>query len=253
VTRLREQGAAWSEADLLRLLRIAAEAHWPMRDSPQPIVHLEAAVMQMVTLEPAESVATLIARLEALEARLAGSGGGARGPASAAPASPARSAMPPRAQAPAIPVERARAAAPPAAAPAPKPAGGASVALAEDASTDETIAISWRATVEAVNGRKRMLGAFLEESRLQGISGDALLLAMDDLHRAVVDIAEHRAIVREEIARVFGRPLDLRCVPPQGERPKLPSADDVKPMIDRAIEFFDGEVLERPGRGDRST
>ena len=63
--RLRAQGREWSEADVLRLLRIAAECQWPMRDSPQPVVHLEAAVLQMATLEPAESIATLIERLEA--------------------------------------------------------------------------------------------------------------------------------------------------------------------------------------------
>ncbi len=70
--RLKAQGAAWSEADLLRLVRIAAEAQWPMRDSPQPVVHLEAAVLQMATLERAESVAMLLERLDALEQRLAG-------------------------------------------------------------------------------------------------------------------------------------------------------------------------------------
>src|SRR5580765_8205397 len=40
IDRLAAQGAAWSETDLLRLVRIAAECLWPMRDSPQPIVHL---------------------------------------------------------------------------------------------------------------------------------------------------------------------------------------------------------------------
>jgi hypothetical protein len=77
---------------------------------------------------------------------------------------------------------------------------------------------------------------------------------MDDLHRAVVDAGEHRLIVREELGRAFGRPMDLRCTPlDDAERPRPASVSDVKPMIDRAIEFFDGEVLSPPGRGDRST
>src|SRR6185436_18480504 len=74
LARLKQQGEAWADTDLLRLMRLAAECQWPMRDSPQPLVHLEAAVLQMATLEPAESVAALIARLEALEKRLAGGG-----------------------------------------------------------------------------------------------------------------------------------------------------------------------------------
>jgi hypothetical protein len=112
----------------------------------------------------------------------------------------------------------------------------------------------WKLTITAVNGRKRMLGAFLEESRLVGVAGGALVLAMDDLHRAVVDAAEHRAIVREELANVFGQPLDLKCAPlAAGHGPKRPSAADVQPNIDRAIAHFDGEVIDRGGRGDRST
>ena len=112
----------------------------------------------------------------------------------------------------------------------------------------------WKQTIGRVNARKRMLGAFLEESLYQGLAGDTLVLAMDDLHRAVVDVAEHHALVCEELGRVFGRPLGLRCVPlPDGAAPKRLSVDDVKPMIDRAIQMFDGEVMDRRDRGgDRS-
>ncbi len=72
LTRLQQQGEGWADADLLRLMRIAAECQWPMRDSPQPLVHLEAAVLQMATLETAESIAVLLERLEQLERRLGG-------------------------------------------------------------------------------------------------------------------------------------------------------------------------------------
>lgn len=295
LARLREQGAEWSEADLLRLLRIAAECQWPMRDSPQPIVHLEAAVLQMATIEPAEGIATLLERLEALEKRLSGAPG-ASGAASApaAPAPRSRAASGPRASAdtagfvaprlsPPAPAGPAPSAAPPAgfspprastpaaaAPPAPPRAGwspptasatdtgpvaGATTVAAPDepAEIDATVETRWKLTITAVNGRKRMLGAFLEESRLVGLAGGALVLAMDDLHRAVVDVAEHRAIVHEELANVFGHALELKCAPlAAGQAPRRPSAADVQPNIDRAIAYFDGEVLDRGGRGDRS-
>ena len=38
-----------------------------------------------------------------------------------------------------------------------------------------------------------------------------------------------------------------------GEGPKRPKVADVHPNIDRAIRYFDGEVLDRGGRGDRTT
>jgi hypothetical protein len=73
---------------------------------------------------------------------------------------------------------------------------------------------------------------------------------MDDLHRAVVDEKENRAIVAEELTRAFARALDLRCAPldaaEQAER--RPTAESVKPMIDRAIAWFEGDIIERGSR-----
>src|SRR6185369_5977431 len=235
LAQLKQQGEGWADTDLLRLMRLAAEAQWPMRDSPQPLVHLEAAVLQMATLEPAESVAALIARLEALEKRLAGSPAAASAPRTAA--APARSAapgarthgfaapasMPALGAAPAVPspgFTPPRASEPVAPRPVPTATPRAAftpaamstpAAIADDVTLDEGVATAWKQTIARVNERKRMLGAFLEEIRLVGVAGDALVLAMDDLHRSVIDSSEHRPIVHEELARAFGRPIEFRC------------------------------------------
>jgi hypothetical protein len=102
----------------------------------------------------------------------------------------------------------------------------------------------------AINGRKRMLGAFLEESRLLGLAGTGLVLAMDELHRAVVEEKDNRALIAEEVQRAFGRALLVRCHTGAGPvaRPQPPSVDDVQPMVDQAIAFFEGEIVEKNGR-----
>jgi DNA polymerase-3 subunit gamma/tau len=280
LAQLKQQGEGWADTDLLRLMRLAAEAQWPMRDSPQPLVHLEAAVLQMATLEPAESVAALIARLEALEKRLAGSPAAAGAPRTAAaparsaapgarthgfaapasmpalgaaPATPATGFTPPRASEPMaprpVPTATPRAPFTPAAMSTP-------AAIADDVTLDDGVASAWKQTIARVNERKRMLGAFLEEIRLVGVAGDALVLAMDDLHRSVIDSSEHRPIVHEELARAFGRPIEFRCTAGEPVTPaqRAAQADSLKPMIDRAMEVFDGEVIDRAGRGgERST
>ncbi len=104
----------------------------------------------------------------------------------------------------------------------------------------------WRQTLAGVNSKKRMLGAFLEESRFAGVADDAVLLAMDDLHAAVVHEKDNRALLAEELARAFGRPMDVRRAIGEApaEAPRPPANDDVKPLVDRAIEFFDGEVID---------
>jgi DNA polymerase-3 subunit gamma/tau len=256
LSRLARQGEGWSDTDLLRLMRLAAECQWPMRDSPQPLVHLEAAVLQMATLEPAETVGALLERLESLERRLAGAGGtsggstGSGGSPRATP--PARSAPPPPSRsAPADPA-RTRSAAGPS---RPQASATAVADPPADVERDGEIESAWTRTVAAVNARKRMLGAFLEESRLVGLAGGSLVLSMDHLHRSVVDAPEHRAMVCEEMARAFGRPLELRCSVVEGvtQATQVAKADSLKPLIERAMEVFDGEVIDRGGRGgDRS-
>ncbi|MEO5988591.1 MAG: DNA polymerase III subunit gamma/tau [Candidatus Eisenbacteria bacterium] len=239
LARLAAQGNDWSEADLLRLMRIAAECQWPMRDSPQPLVHLEAALMQMATLEASETLAALLDRLEGLERKLGGA------PAAPRPAPPAAARpVPPSAPRPVPPAPRR-----PAATQAPAP--GVPYPGIE---LDGTIEAQWRTAVAAVNKQKRMIGAFLEESRLKGVSGNVVLLATDTLHRAVVDVPENLAMINEELQRAFGRPLELRCVAlTPGDAAKRPSVADVQPRIDRAIEFFDGEVIDRDKRGGDRT
>ena len=324
--RLKKQGESWSENDLLRLLKLASEAPWPMRDSPQPLIHLEAAVLQMATLEPGETLAEIIEKLESLEKRLAGSpappaapgghtapatggarwtgaapGGGARAsnavpgftpptasgfappatpraqapPAAPRTATPAPGFMPntppfvpptgPRAAAPAAPPTAAvLPGGPRAAAPAATPAAavwpGLSVAAPAPVATldvqverTEEHERLWLATLEGINARKRMLGAFLEESRFVGLTADAVVVAMDDLHRTVIQEAANRTLVTDELKRAFGRALDLRLAPLGADAPRRRAVlEDVAPMVERAIEFFQGDVIE-PGRGGERT
>jgi len=104
----------------------------------------------------------------------------------------------------------------------------------------------WREVVAATNLRKRMLGAFLEESRFVGLAEGKIVIAMDDLHRTVVDEKENRAIVMAEIGRAFGSALELRCAPlaEAGLEPASPTDD--RPLVDQAIAWFQGDPIERP-------
>jgi hypothetical protein len=117
-----------------------------------------------------------------------------------------------------------------------------------DVALDDVVTDTWQRTITFVNGRKRMLGAFLEESSLVGVAGDVLVLGMDDLHRSVIDTGEHRPMVLEELARAFGRTMDLRCVAGEAKsvtRRTSSTAESMKPMIDKAMQMFDGEIIEK--------
>jgi DNA polymerase-3 subunit gamma/tau len=268
----------------------------------------------MATLEPGETLARLLARIEALEGRLGGGDGGApggssaggtraggarapvaggvrsaaaegpvrsAGPASAYPSAPPGPPFPSRgtgapsgaparltppgagfARMPETPAaaSRSEAAAPDPAVAGPQTAGaGATLgatrvaagaaaldepAYERDDATDEI----WRDAIRGVNGTKRMLGAFLEESLFLGLAGETLVLAMDDLHRTVVEEKENRALLATEVRRAFGRPLTVRCVPPVGDGQQRAAPADVRPLVDQAIAWFQGDVIERTAR-----
>jgi len=292
--RLIEQGKSWSENDLLRLLRLASEAALPMRDSPQPLIHLEAAVLQMATLESGETLAALLERLDALEKRLGGaggapaggpSGGAARGatPSSSAPSrgagapvAPVRGATPargfgpvggePRASYAPVATSVPRPFSPPPPAPSPvasfasattspttasSATASSATAVADEAQNSPEMEARWRDVLSGINGRKRMLGAFLEACRFVGCGGNLVWVAMDDLHRVVVEEQENRALIGEEIRRAFGDMHALHCVSGAGASEiARQAAQDLKPLVDQAIAWFDGEVIERTKRGE---
>ena len=72
------------------------------------------------------------------------------------------------------------------------------------------------------------------------------MLAMDDLHRTVVEEKENRAIVVAEIVRAFGTPLELRCAPLAEAGLEAPTPTDYRPLVDQAIAWFQGDPIERP-------
>ena len=241
VARLKAQGGAWSQDDLLRLLKLASEAPFPMRDSPQPLIHIEAAVVQMATLEPGDTLAELLQRLESLERRLAGGQPEAPAASPTRPGAPVAGGAAPRNAAPAP----AAAAAAPRVEPAPgiPPLSAATATLERD----ERVEACWREAIAATNLKKRMLGAFLEESRLVGLGNGELVVAMDDLHRTVVEEKENRALVVEAIARAFNRPLGLKVAPLAAAGLTPPAPVDYRPLVDQAIAWFQGDPIERPG------
>jgi len=129
------------------------------------------------------------------------SAGAARASAPAIVAAPAPAVV---ASAPAVVVAPAPAvivASPPAVVAVSAPATVAAVAAgpatamldAPEAPADRTATASWDAVVTAVNAKKRMLGAFLQACQFSGVTDTHVILAMDDLHRAVVDEKENRA------------------------------------------------------------
>ena len=184
--RLLKQGAEHDTADLLRLMRIVTEALFSMRDSAQPLTHLETAVVEMALLEPGVRLNQILDRLGG------GEGGGARPVA------------PPKAVARA-PEPRRRADTPP----APSRVVTAPAPIAHTDSDWDGPGL-WERVVTEVKDRKLMVGVFLAESRRAGWEGTTLRLAADEVHRSLLEARENRELLGEVMTRVYGRSLSIR-------------------------------------------
>ncbi|WP_143536951.1 DNA polymerase III subunit gamma/tau, partial [Rubricoccus marinus] len=126
--RYAQAAGAWAEADLLHLLMLVEQCASDLRDSRQPRLVVELALVKMATLERAAKLDVLLDRLRRIESALAGGASLPTGPASGG-AAPAQLAS--GASASSAPAVQALASAPAASAPAAPQAPPASSAPAQ--------------------------------------------------------------------------------------------------------------------------
>ncbi|WP_224958860.1 DNA polymerase III subunit gamma/tau [Geomonas subterranea] len=257
---LRGLGAGAGQQELQRHLAILLKAEAEMAHAGFPRLILEMALMKMATMAPAIPVQELLTRLDALEK---GAPPAARPAHPAHPAPPARPAAAPVAAAP----HPARDPAPAphhAAAPASRPAA-APQAVPAASFASGTAADLWGGFVQAVKGKKPMLGGALEEvypvKVAQGILEIGCLQGSFQLTRLQdpEQINELKSLAQAH----FGVPTQVKVValnaPPTDAAPTLSekkSLEDAErkavlrreaeehPLVAAAVEMFDGEIAE---------
>jgi hypothetical protein len=229
------------------MLSLLLEMRGQLRRAEAPRVLLEVCLVELCTLPTAADVGGLIARLEALEARL----GGAPGLAHAKPAQ-------------ATPEGRSAEAAPTARRPAPQPPVERAVAIEPAGEGDA--AVRWRQVVDRVKERKLLLGTCLEEGLFLGAAGSVVRVALSPehaFHRAMLEMKENREILNQEFERLYGRGATLVCVGTdqavagagyqvRSPKPAAEGDEEAGPepategLVQRIVDLFDGEIL-KPG------
>jgi DNA polymerase-3 subunit gamma/tau len=280
IAELRELAERADAARLRRMFRALVKEQEDLAFAPEPFAVLEMTLVRLATLAPGDEVARLLARLDALERRLAGGPGEPAGPTGGAPpASPERSgpAAGPgrRAPRPAGPRSAEPAVAPPAPAeldaagpetPAAGPSARAPLPPAEDEaasasdSTEAPLALVFDRLRALAREENRGLYAVLDEGRLLERSGDRLRIALP------AGFAARRLTGRLDglealCERIFGRrprieiELEESADASAGKRPPGPPADSDlarrrrqdalnHPGVNDAIDVLGGEILE---------
>jgi DNA polymerase-3 subunit gamma/tau len=243
--RLAEQASRVPGSSLVRLLDLLAEALRTVKDGADARTRLEAALVKAASPEVDPAARALMARVERLEAALAGA---ASPPAASAPALPER----PRAEQPGPEV--------PPAAPAPTPPSPPSTTQAPEqapvptatatavaAEPDlDSVRILWPAVLDAVRVDNGLLAACLAEAHPVEVRGREVVVAFaehDTFNRRMADGREHRAAVDDALRDLAGSAL--RVVFELREREEAsavqpPSEDE---LVARFKTEFDAEEI----------
>jgi DNA polymerase III subunit gamma/tau len=245
--RLIEQARRIPGQSLVRLLDLLAEALRTVKDGADARTRLEAALVKAAAPQMDPASRALTARIERLEAALAGGGA----PAPAGPMTPVERAAP----APERPAPAERAAPLPAAEPRAEQTAEAPVAVAEP--TLDSVRSLWPAVLETLRADKGALAASLSEAQPVDVRGNQMIVAFDEsdtFNRRVADSPPHRAAVEEALRDLAGRPLrvsyELRDLGNGDDEPP-PSEDEIVNRFKRA---FDAEEIvpdDEPESDDR--
>jgi DNA polymerase III subunit gamma/tau len=247
--RLSEQASRVPGSSLVRLLDLLAEALRTVKDGADARTRLEAALVKAAAPEVDPAARALMARVERLEAALAGAG------AAAAPPRPEQPrAEQPRAEAPAAaptpPAPEPTPPSPPSTAqepePAPQPTQSATATAVADLPDLDALRTLWPAVLDAVRADNGLLAACLAEAHPVEVRGREVIVAFaehDTFNRRMADGREHRAAVDDALRGLAGSALrvvyELRELDERSEA-QPPSEDE---LVARFKTEFDAEEI----------
>ncbi len=244
--RLFAQARQLAGTDVVRLLDLVSAALEATANGAQPRIQLELVLIKATAPEVDPSTAALLARIERLEAALAG-----KAPAPAARPVPAAPSPPaPKAAEPPPPPSAPADAGPPAT--AQKQAAAPAAAPQESNGEPElqTVAACWPAVIDVVRQDNQMLAALLADARPVALHNQDVTVAFPSGKAFLKRKAEqddYRRATAEALRAVVGTPLVLRYELRDELEPDEPDAGAIshEDLVKRLVEEFDAqEVLD---------
>jgi len=280
---LRAQSGRLSAAAIVQKLRVMTTAEAEARQTTQPRIALELALLRLARPDVDPTLDGLAARVEALERRddrtgiqapaapssaeapaapPASSGTTQGGRAASRPSAPRRStprgAVEDTVAEGAAEIEEARPRRPESRPPratapaAPRGTGGASGTVVEPGVSFEILLARWREVMDEVKQRTRTVHAFLLEGRPREVSGSEVLLGVRHrFHMESLQDTKSRRVVEDALARVFGAPLRVRFAlddapeaPAEAEPANEPPVAAGDMLVAEAVRRFGNPVQE---------
>jgi DNA polymerase III subunit gamma/tau len=239
--RLLTQAQGLAGTDIVRLLDLVSAALEATANGAEPRIQLELILVKATAPEVDPSAAALLARIERLEAALAGERP-APTPVPAPAPQPKSNGGHPEAAAPTAPAPQTASQEPPPGAPQ-RPAGPPEL---------ETVTACWPAVIKLLNENNQLLASSLAAARPVSLNDEALTLAFPTdkqfyLRKAEQD--ENRRATADALRSVVGTSLVLRYELRDDPEPVDPAAEagglSHEELVKRLVDEFDAqEVLD---------
>jgi DNA polymerase III subunit gamma/tau len=251
--RLLTQAQALAATDVVRLLDLVSAALEATANGAQSRIQLELVLIKATAPEVDPSAAALLARIERLEAALAGDrpapapakgrAVAAEGRAVAAEAAPTPDATP-------APKAKANGGGPHPATSPPEPVPATSAPEGGPPQL-ETVAACWPAVIELVRKDNQMLAALLADARPVALREQDVTVAFPSgkaFSKRKAEQDDYRRATAEALRSVIGTPLVLRYeLRDEEELPRAQEADSLsqEELVKRLVDEFDAqEVLD---------
>jgi DNA polymerase-3 subunit gamma/tau len=239
--RLQTQARALAGTDVVRLLDLVSAALEATANGAQARIQLELVLIKATAPEVDPSTAALLARIERLEAALAGERPAPR------PLSPPNGTA---ASPPARATESTAATAPPEPTPATDPAPPAAALAPAGPPELATVAACWPAVIDVVRQENQMLAALLADARPVALHDRDVTVAFPAGKAFLKRKAEqddYRRATAEALRSVIGTTLVLRYELRDEEELPAPEAAGIshEELVNRLVDEFDAqEVLD---------
>ncbi|MGH2856424.1 MAG: DNA polymerase III subunit gamma/tau [Solirubrobacteraceae bacterium] len=231
--RLLQQARALPGSDIIRLLDLVAAALEATADGAQARIQLELVLIKAAAPAIDPSMGALLARIERLEAALAGRAapapiaGGAAPAATADPPSESATADPP------VPLSNKAAA----------PADSAAPPIQAEL---ETVAACWPAVIDLLISQENQLLAYaLADARPVALAGRELTVAFPaskEFHKRKAEQDDHRRATADALRAVVGTPLTPRYELSDEIEETVPTVSQEE-LVRRLVEEFDASEV----------
>ena len=240
---LRTQSSSFSPETLMYMFQVISEAKTKTRDLLQQKIYLEVLFVKLATMEELKPLSSVLDKIEGMKKMFEGNIEDTGKTISisktdvTAPAKPEIQAKPSHAH--------------------------DSIALDKKVSSDKSLADTWNKAMIELQSKKKTTWAVLKNARISNIEGNNAIVEIPKnylVHKERLEKPEEKRIIDNCLEKVTGRKISVKIivsengfqaadrkssshgVVQEGRKKKL---DDIKnePMVKKAVEFFDGSIV----------